>query len=157
MLWLYGQPWFLDFSLLGVNFRELFQVHTINLSVAVWVGFLALFGIATDNGVIMATYMRDTFIKKKPKNMEDVHSNIIYAGNRRCKACLMTTATTVLALIPILTSTGKGADVMIPMAVPVFGGMIFGIITLLIVPLLFSLREEKLIKKSNKKVGHKPE
>ena len=151
MLWLYGQPWFLDFSLLGVNFRELFQVHTINLSVAVWVGFLALFGIATDDGVIMATYLKEVFKSKKPKNLKDVHSNVIYAGHRRCKACLMTTATTVLALIPILTSTGKGADVMIPMAVPVFGGMIFEIITMLIVPVLFSIREERQITKMLKR------
>jgi copper/silver efflux system protein len=152
MLWLYGQPWFLDFSLLGVNFRELFQVHTINLSVAVWVGFLALFGIATDDGVIMATYLKEIFVKNKPKNLEDVHSNVIYAGNRRCKACLMTTATTVLALIPILTATGKGADIMIPMAVPVFGGMVFEIITMLIVPVLFSVREETIFKKSKKDI-----
>jgi copper/silver efflux system protein len=148
MLWLYGQPWFLDFSLLGVNFRELFQVHTINLSVAVWVGFLALFGIATDDGVLMATYLREIFKKKKPKTVEDVHSNVLLGGQRRVRAALMTTATTVLALIPILTSTGKGADVMIPMAVPLFGGMVFEIITMLIVPVLFSIREEAILKKS---------
>jgi len=150
MLWLYGQPWFLNFSLLGVNFRELFQVHTINLSVAVWVGFLALFGIATDDGVLMATYLKDIFRRKRPKTVDDVHSNILLGGQRRVRAALMTTATTVIALIPILTSTGKGADVMIPMAVPIFGGMVFEIITMLIVPVLFSIREEKILKKSLK-------
>ena len=56
MLWLYAQSWFLDFSVAGVPLRELFQVHSVNLSVAVWVGFLALFGIATDDGVVIATY-----------------------------------------------------------------------------------------------------
>ncbi|MHC4224090.1 MAG: efflux RND transporter permease subunit, partial [Planctomycetota bacterium] len=52
MLWLYAQPWFLDFSVFGQDMRELFSVHPINLSVAVWVGFIALFGIASDDGVV---------------------------------------------------------------------------------------------------------
>lgn len=58
MLWLYAQPWFLDFSVFGVSMRELFSIHPMNLSVAVWVGFLALFGIATDDGVLVATYLK---------------------------------------------------------------------------------------------------
>jgi copper/silver efflux system protein len=148
MLWLYGQHWFLDFNLFDINFRELFQVHTINMSIAVWVGFLALFGIATDDGVIMATYIKETFKNKTPDSIGEIHKNILFAGKRRVKACLMTTATTVLALIPILTSVGKGSDVMIPMAIPLFGGMVFEIITMLIVPVLYSIREErKLIRK----------
>ena len=61
MIWLYGQDWFLDFAVFGVNMRELFQVHPINLSVAVWVGFLALFGIASDDGVVIATYLDQSF------------------------------------------------------------------------------------------------
>ena len=87
------------------------------------------------------------FKEKEPKSIEDINSNIMFAGNRRVKACLMTTATTVLALIPILTSVGKGSDVMIPMAVPIFGGMIFEIITMLVVPVLYLIREERKIKK----------
>ena len=61
MIWFYGQPWFLDFSVFGVNMQDLFQIQSINLSVAVWVGFLALFGIASDDGVVMATYLEQSF------------------------------------------------------------------------------------------------
>jgi len=56
MIWFYAQPWFLDWDVFGTSMRELFQAHPINLSVAIWVGFLALFGIASDDGVVMATY-----------------------------------------------------------------------------------------------------
>jgi len=147
MLWLYGQSWFMDFNVLGTNFRDLFQMHTLNLSVAVWVGFLALFGIATDDGVLMSSYIKDIFNRKKPNSKSDVKSNILQAAHRRCRAALMTTATTVLALIPILTSTGKGSDIMIPMAVPIFGGMIIEIITMLIVPVLYCIKEEIKLKK----------
>jgi Cu(I)/Ag(I) efflux system membrane protein CusA/SilA len=58
----------------------------------------------------------------------------------------MTTATTVLALLPVLTSTGRGSDIMIPMAIPAFGGMLVALITLFVVPVLFAWREELRIK-----------
>src|SRR3546814_19742038 len=65
MVWLYGQDWFLNFSVAGMHMRELFQMHTINLSVAVWVGFIALFGIATNDGVIMGTYLTQVFGRER--------------------------------------------------------------------------------------------
>jgi len=145
LIWLYGRPWFLDFSVFGTNMRELFQVHPINLSVAIWVGFLALFGIASDNGVILATYLDDVFRREKPKTVTDIHKATIEAGSRRVRPCLMTTATTILALIPVLTSTGRGSDIMVPMAIPSFGGMLVQIITLLVVPVLYaSIKEIKM-------------
>ena len=77
LLWLYGQPWFLDFSIFGHNLRDLFQMGTINLSVAVWVGFLALFGIATDNGVIVCTYLQQIFRERKPRTIESIRAATI--------------------------------------------------------------------------------
>ena len=142
MIWLYGQQWFLNFNFLGQNLRELFQMHPINLSVAVWVGFIALFGIATDDGVVMATYLKQTFEKNKPTDKKEIRASIIEAGSKRIRPCLMTTATTILALLPILTSTGRGSDIMIPMAIPSFGGMLIALITLFVVPVLYSIKAE---------------
>ncbi len=138
MVWLYGQSWFLDFSVFGLPMQELFQVQPLNLSVAVWVGFLALFGIATDNGVIIGTYLKQTFDTARPETVAGIREAALEAGLRRIRPCLMTTATTILALIPVLTSTGRGADIMVPMAIPSFGGMIFVVLTTLMVPVLYS-------------------
>jgi len=142
MIWLYAQPWFLDFNVFGTDMRELFQVHPINLSVAVWVGFLALFGIASDDGVVMATYLRTAFGQRKSTTVPDIRATTIEAGKRRIRPCLMTTATTILALIPVLTSTGRGSDIMVPMAIPSFGGMLIEVITMLVVPVLYCAIEE---------------
>jgi copper/silver efflux system protein len=145
LAWLYGQPWFLDFSLFGHSLRDLFQVHTINLSVAVWVGFLALFGIATDHGVIMATYIGQRLGEAPSGTIAEIRARVLEAGTRRVRPAMMTLATTTLALLPVLTSTGRGSDVMIPMAIPTFGGMMFGIVTIFVVPVLYcSLEEARL-------------
>jgi Cu(I)/Ag(I) efflux system membrane protein CusA/SilA len=142
MLWLYGQDWFLNVSLLGVPIRELFQMHTYHLSVAVWVGFLALFGIASDDGVIMATYLDQSFEKNKPGTIAEIRKATVEAGKRRVRPCLMTLATTVLALIPVLTSTGRGSEIMVPMAIPTFGGMSVVVITMFVVPVLYAAVKE---------------
>ena len=146
MIWLYGQDWFLNINFLGENLRDLFQMHPINLSVAVWVGFIALFGIATDDGVVMATYLTQTFDRNTPETKEEVRASVVEAGSKRIRPCLMTTATTLLALLPILTSTGRGSDIMIPMAIPSFGGMLIALITLFVVPVLYSWRQELKLK-----------
>jgi len=145
MIWLYGQGWFADFSIFGMNFRDLFSMHTINLSVAVWVGFIALFGIATDDGVLIATYLDQSFRRNKPGTRKEVHEAVIEAGTRRVRPALMTVSTTMIALLPVLSSTGRGADIMIPMAIPVFGGMAFAVISIFIVPVLYSMREERRV------------
>lgn len=153
MLWLYGQPWFLDFDLFGANMRELFQVRTFNLSVAVWVGFIALFGIATDDGVVMGTYLKQSFEHNQPTSKAAIKAAVLEAGLKRVRPCLMTTATTLLALLPVLTSAGRGSDIMIPMAIPTFGGMTVALISLFIVPVLFGKYKEWELKKAEKNQG----
>jgi Cu(I)/Ag(I) efflux system membrane protein CusA/SilA len=146
MIWLYNQPWFLDFTLLGIDFRNLFQISPINLSVAVWVGFLALFGIATDDGVLMGTYLQQRFRENPPDSIEAIRERTIEAAVRRNRPAMMTTATTLLALIPVLTSSGRGSDVMVPMAIPTFGGMTVAILTVFVVPTLYCGIEEILFR-----------
>lgn len=143
LIWLMGQEWFGNFSVFGANFRELFQFQAINLSVAVWVGFLALSGIAVDDGVIIATFLDQTFEKNRPKTVEAIRQATFEAAVRRARPCLMTTVTTILALVPVLMSTGKGSDIMIPMSIPTLGGMTFAILTMFTVPVLYSMREER--------------
>ena len=150
MLCLYSESWFMNFSLFDTNMRELFQMQTYNLSVAVWVGFIALFGIATDDGVVISTYLMQSFKKHQPENIQEARKAVMEAGLKRVRPCLMTTATTLLALLPILTSSGRGSDIMVPMAIPAFGGMTVALITLFVVPVLYAAREEYLIRKKSK-------
>ncbi len=147
MLWLYGQDWFLNFSVAGINLRDMFQMHPVNLSVAVWVGFIALFGIATNDGVIMGTYIHQVFEERNPKTVHAVREAVIEAGKKRVRPAMMTTAVAVIALLPVLTSTGKGADIMVPMAIPTFGGMIIQVMTIFVVPLFQAMWREHSVKK----------
>lgn len=142
LLWLYGQPWFLNFELAETSIRSLFQMGVVNLSVAVWVGFIALFGIAADGGVVIATYLDQLFDRNKPETLESIRETVVEAGTRRIRPTLMTTATTILALLPVLTSTGRGADIMVPMAIPSVGGMALQVVTLFVVPVLYCAWKE---------------
>jgi len=146
MLWLYGEPWFLNFSIGGENLRHVFHIHEINLSVAVWVGFIALFGIATDDGILMGTYIHETFIKLNPQTKEEIQNAVVVAGLKRVRPAAMTTATTLIALLPVLTSTGKGSDIMVPMAIPAFGGMLIQSITMFVVPVFQCIWRERMLK-----------
>lgn len=145
MLWLYGQGWFMNFSISGINLRDMFQMHPINLSVAVWVGFIALFGIATNDGVIMGTYIHQVFEDKHPGTVHEVREAVVTAGMRRVRPAMMTTAVAVIALLPVLSSSGKGSDIMIPMAIPMFGGMIIQVMTIFVVPLFQAIWREKAV------------
>ena len=148
LLWLYGQPWFMNFSVGEMNMRDLFQMHNINLSIAVWVGFIALFGLATNDGVLMGTYIHDTFEARDPKTKEEIREAVVYAGLKRVRPAAMTTATALIALLPVMTSTGKGAEIMVPMAIPTFGGMLIQSMTMFVVPVFQCWWREWAIKRS---------
>lgn len=123
----------------------LLWIGGFNTSVAVWVGFIALFGIAVDDGVVMMTYLQAEIKKNKPKSWLELKNCIIEAGSRRIRPLIMTTTTTIVALLPIMWATSTGSEVMKPMAIPALGGMIVEMITLFIVPIVFSYYEQKRI------------
>ncbi len=148
VIWMYGISGFLDFSVLGANMADLFQINPINMSVAIWVGFLALFGIATDNGVVTATYLDQTLSKANANDIATIRALVVKGATRRIRPALMTTATTLIALIPVLTSDGRGSDIMVPMAIPSFGGMLVAIITTLLVPVLYCAVQELRLKRT---------
>ena len=112
-------------------------VMGIDMNTAIWVGFIALFGIAVDDGVVMATYIRQTLKQRTIRNIEDLRTAIYEAGLRRIRPCVMTTLTTIFALLPVLMSSGRGADVARAMALPVFGGMLIEPFTTFIVPAVY--------------------
>ena len=91
-----------------------------------------------------------TFEREKPADKKSIRTSALQAAEKRIRPCLMTTVTTILALLPVLTSTGKGSDIMIPMAIPIFGGMVIDITSYFIVPVLYSWREEFKLKRANK-------
>ncbi len=155
LLWLYNQAWFLDITFLGHNLRQLFNVQAIHLSVAVWVGFLALFGIATDDGVLITTYLKQQFTPHPNshnaapfKTIHAIRAAVVIAGTRRIRPAVMTTVTTLIALLPVLSSTGRGAEIMTPMAIPIFGGMLLAMVSVFLVPILFCAVEELKLKRS---------
>ena len=110
----------------------------VELNTAVWVGFIALFGLAVDDGVVMATYIHQLLQKRKVTSVQEIRDTVYEAGLKRIRPCMMTTVTTLAALVPVLIATGRGADVARAMAIPVFGGMLAEPFTSFIVPTLYS-------------------
>ncbi len=113
-----------------------------NLSVAVWVGFIALIGVSDDDSVVMLTYLEDLFREQPPQSVDDVRNLVVEAGLKRIRPCLMTSATTIIGLAPIFWDTGRGSDVMQPMAIPSIGGMTIALITLFVIPCCYCLVKE---------------
>jgi Cu(I)/Ag(I) efflux system membrane protein CusA/SilA len=120
-----------------------------NTSVAVWVGFIALFGIAVDDGVVKMTFLQHSIKEHQPKSWDQLKASIMEASTRRIRPLIMTTTTTIVALLPIMWATGTGSEVMKPMAIPVLGGMLVELVTLFVVPILFAIFEQRKIVKLN--------
>lgn len=110
----------------------------VKINTAIWVGFIAVFGLVVDDGLVMATYLDQVFRRRRLTNIAEIRDAVVSAGLKRIRPCLMTSFTTFAALTPVLLATGRGADVAKAMALPVFGGTLFVLVTLFVVPVLFS-------------------
>lgn len=123
----------------------LLAINAIEINTAVWIGFIALFGIAVDDGVVVATYLDQVFRRRRLTTIDDIRAATVEAGRKRIRPCLMTTFTTIFALLPVLYATGRGSDVAKAMAWPVVGGMAVELLTLFVVPVLYcAIKEFKM-------------
>jgi Cu(I)/Ag(I) efflux system membrane protein CusA/SilA len=122
-----------------------------NFSVAVWVGYIALFGIAVETGVVMVVYLHEALdhrLKSGAVRHEDIEAAVIEGAVHRLRPKLMTVCVVLASLIPILWETGVGADVMKPIAAPIVGGMITSTIhVLILVPVFFALMKERALRR----------
>ncbi|MBU1423779.1 MAG: efflux RND transporter permease subunit, partial [Bacteroidetes bacterium] len=149
------------FALVGGVY--LMYILGYNFSVAVWVGFIALYGLAVETGLIMVVFLhealdkrlRDFEIGKRgPLARQDIVEATYEGSVLRLRPKVMTVSTTLIALVPIMWSTGVGADVMQPLATPIIGGLITSAIHVLIVtPILFTWMKERELKKGTLKVS----
>ena len=157
MIWFYGQEWFLNFNFFGENLRDLFQMHPINLSVAVWVGIIALLGVSAETGVVMLLYLDLAYEKFKRNgmlnNLSDLRESIFEGAVKRIRPKMMTVLTTMLGLLPILIGLGAGSDVMKRIAAPMVGGILTSMIMeLTLFPAIFyAIKKRELKKIINKK------
>ena len=125
-----------------------------NFSVAVWVGFIALFGTAVQTGMIMVIYLDEAVAKKKKElgklDKQSLLDAIIDGSLLRLRPKVMTVSTIVAGLLPIMWSTSAGAEVMKPLATPVLGGMVSSLLHVLIVtPVIFYWIQERKLRKEN--------
>jgi copper/silver efflux system protein len=128
-----------------------------NFSVAVWVGYIALFGIAVETGVVMVVYLHEALDHRLksgvPLRHEDIEAAVIEGAVHRLRPKLMTVCVVLASLVPILWETGVGADVMKPIAAPIVGGMITSTIhVLILVPVFFALMKERALKRGQLKL-----
>ncbi|NQU17067.1 MAG: efflux RND transporter permease subunit [Candidatus Saganbacteria bacterium] len=127
-----------------------------NFSVAVWVGYIALAGIATDGGIIMISVLNDLFKRKEIKSKADIDEAVIEGALLRVRPVMMTVCTTILALIPLMLISGAGSEIMRPMATPLIGGLISAtFLNLVVVPVFFTIIKEQELKKSKELGGEK--
>jgi Cu(I)/Ag(I) efflux system membrane protein CusA/SilA len=122
----------------------------VNLSVAVWVGFIALFGVVDDSSVVMLDFLEREFSKGQPASISEIRDRVVEASLKRVRPLLMSTATTVFGLMPIFLTQGRGSDVMQPMAIPSVGGMAVQLITLFIAPCLYCAVQEMIFQRNSR-------
>lgn len=121
------------------------------MTTAVIVGFLVLLGVMFNDGILLGTYIQEQF-RTHPGTAAEVHRRVFVAGLRRRRPAIMTNATTMLSLIPVLWSTGRGSELMLPMVLPVVGGMVFDVISLFSVPVFFTWYwERRLLREARKR------
>ncbi|QDG50543.1 efflux RND transporter permease subunit [Persicimonas caeni] len=147
----------------------LLYLMDLNFSVAVWVGFIALFGVAVETGVVMLVYLHEALDERLSRRLrgagldpreadgeqvarvmgpEDVHGAAVEGAALRLRPKLMTAATTLLGLTPLLWATGTGSDVMKPIAVPMVGGMVSSVLLVLfVIPVIFDLMKRRALRK----------
>jgi copper/silver efflux system protein len=123
-----------------------------NFSVAVWVGYIALFGIAVETGVVMVVYLHESLNKRvasgRPLTEADIHEAAVEGAVQRLRPKLMTVCAVLASLMPILWASGIGSDVMKPIAAPMVGGMITSTIhVLILVPVFFVLMKERALRR----------
>lgn len=123
-----------------------------NFSIAVWVGYIALFGIAVETGVVMVVYLHEALDHRlasgAPLTEKDIEAATIEGAVQRLRPKLMTVFAVLASLIPILWETGIGSDVMKPIAAPIVGGMITSTIhVLILVPVFFALMKEHALRR----------
>ncbi len=127
----------------------LLYLLNFRFSTAVWVGFIALFGVATDNAVVLVAFLDDLFAKKVPQSVEEIRQTVIAGCLLRIRPIMMTTMTTIIALIPVMLSTGTGSEIMKPMASPTVGGLVTATLSnLLLVPSLYCWVKERAFGKA---------
>ena len=137
------------FSGIPVSFAGgmiLVAIMGVEMNTAIWVGFIALFGLAADDGIVIASYIKHVLQRRRINNVEELRAAIYEAGLKRIRPCMMTTLTTLVALLPVLLATGRGADVARAMALPVFGGMLIEPFSSFIVPTLYCAYMELKLK-----------
>lgn len=119
-------------------------VLNFRFSTAVWVGFIALFGVATDNAVVLLSTLEHLFKERLPKTIDEIRKTVLDAGLLRLRPAMMTTMTTIIALLPVMFSNGTGAEIMKPMAAPTVGGLITATLAnLILVPVIYSWLKER--------------
>jgi Cu(I)/Ag(I) efflux system membrane protein CusA/SilA len=123
-----------------------------NFSVAVWVGYIALFGIAVETGVVMVVYLHEALDNRLksgvPLQKKGIEEAVIEGAVHRLRPKLMTVCVVLASLVPILWATGVGSDVMKPIAAPIVGGMITSTIhVLILVPVFFALMKERALRR----------